>query len=81
MSREHKKMLNGYIYFQVLYNKILIKMNRNKSSMQRNPGDHMDNVGRELERWEGFLYRVVWGFSLLLLGLLGRNYSWNLTTL
>lgn len=47
-----EKMSNGYIYFQVFYNNILIEKNSHKISMQRNLEDEMDEGGRELKGWE-----------------------------
>lgn len=52
MTREWKKVLNGYIYFQVLDNNVLIEKNSHKISMQRNLKDEMDEGGRELKGWE-----------------------------
>lgn len=47
-----KKVLNGYIYFQVLYNNVLLEKNSHKISMQRNLKDEMDEGGRELKGWK-----------------------------
>lgn len=61
-------MLNGYIYFQVLYNNILIEKNSHKLSMQRNLEDDMDEGGRELEGWEDMAETDVWGLFAIGLG-------------